>query len=549
MKPVKELVLVICLGLAGGCSADGSGSDGVDGGASVDSAGAGGDSDGGVNPADVPYPIVDTMQSSCYALAGAAMTCAAEGAGLYGQDAQSESFPASYTDNGDGTVTDEVTGLMWQQDPGAKKTFDEAVSGASSSTLAGYDDWRLPTIKELYSLILFTGIDPSGCDDLADCPGLVPFIDASFAFEYGDTSANERIIDAQFATSTLYVGDAQDDELMFGVNFADGRIKGYGTGPMPGSSADKSFFVLYVRGSSAYGDNDFIDNSDGTLSDRATGLMWMEEDSGSFSVGDMADGTLDWEQALAWADSLVYAGYDDWRLPDAKELHSIVDYTRSPSSTSSAAIDARFDATQITNEGGAADYPFYWTSTSHVNWMTGGTSAVYIAFGRALGYMNNAWVDIHGAGAQRSDPKSGDPGDYPTGHGPQGDAIRIYNHVRLVRGGGESVTPEPPDAPVDCADAGDGEACCGDDECLAPETESNCAVDCSGASEGPTECVEEEDCDAAGACPPDAALGCSCMADPLGDKACIPNCVEDDDCPAPPGMTLVCGDDQVCVPG
>ncbi len=47
--------------------------------------------------------------------------------------------------------------------------------------------------------------------------------------------------------------------------------------------------------------------------------------------------------------------------------------------------------------------------------------------------MNNQWRDVHGAGAQRSDPKSGDPNDYPTGHGPQGDAIRIYNYVRLVR--------------------------------------------------------------------------------------------------------------------
>ncbi|MFR9578660.1 MAG: hypothetical protein SNG45_07410, partial [Rikenellaceae bacterium] len=43
------------------------------------------------------------------------------------------------------------------------------------------------------------------------------------------------------------------------------------------------------------------------------------------------------------------------------------------------------------------------------------------------------WINIHGAGAQRSDPKSGDPSKYATGRGPQGDAIRIYNYVRLVR--------------------------------------------------------------------------------------------------------------------
>ena len=59
-----------------------------------------------------------------------------------------------------------------------------------------------------------------------------------------------------------------------------------------------------------------------------------------------------------------------------------------------------------------------------------------------MGYMTapwdptlGAWLDVHGAGAQRSDPKAGNPADFPTGRGPQGDAIRIYNYVRLVRGG------------------------------------------------------------------------------------------------------------------
>ena len=65
----------------------------------------------------------------------------------------------------------------------------------------------------------------------------------------------------------------------------------------------------------------------------------------------------------------------------------------------------------------------------------------YIAFGRALGWMRSrrtgktSFMDGHGAGAQRSAPKSGDPKKNPKGRGPQGDVIRIYNYVRLVRGG------------------------------------------------------------------------------------------------------------------
>lgn len=47
---------------------------------------------------------------------------------------------------------------------------------------------------------------------------------------------------------------------------------------------------------------------------------------------------------------------------------------------------------------------------------------------------NGQWIDAHGAGAQRSDPKVKDPAKtYPYADGPQGDAIRVENYVRLVR--------------------------------------------------------------------------------------------------------------------
>ncbi|KJU83018.1 hypothetical protein MBAV_004788, partial [Candidatus Magnetobacterium bavaricum] len=69
-----------------------------------------------------------------------------------------------------------------------------------------------------------------------------------------------------------------------------------------------------------------------------------------------------------------------------------------------------------------------------------GANAAYVAFGRALGWMetpsgsgNYVLYDVHGAGAQRSDPKTGNPSDYPHGYGPQGDVIRIYNYARCVR--------------------------------------------------------------------------------------------------------------------
>ena len=68
-------------------------------------------------------------------------------------------------------MTDNVTGLMWQQDPGDKMTWEEAVENLEDFELADYNDWRLPTIKELYSLIQFTGITAMEADSS------VPYID------------------------------------------------------------------------------------------------------------------------------------------------------------------------------------------------------------------------------------------------------------------------------------------------------------------------------------------------------------------------------------
>jgi hypothetical protein len=378
--------------------------------------------------------LPDTGQGVCYNNSDA-ITCPSLGTSLYGQDAQHDGNQPSYQDNGDGTVTDLNTGLMWQQSPDTdgdgdidaadKMSYNAAVARAATFTLGGYTDWRLPTIKELYSLIDFSGSDPSGYES-TDTSGLIPFIDtAYFDFAYGDTSAGERIIDSQYASSNLYVANTATNRMLFGVNFADGRIKGYG---LTLFGLDKTFLVSYVRGDTGYGQNDLADNGDGTVTDSATDLMWSQEDSGS---------GLHLEEALAWVEERNtenYLGYSDWRLPNAKELQSIVDYTRSPDTTGSAAMDALFYATAIVNEAGQTDYPCYWSSTTHVNWTgTPGAYGVYVAFGRAMGYMNGTWVDVHGAGAQRSDPKYGDPDDYPYGHGPQGDTIRIYNYVRLVR--------------------------------------------------------------------------------------------------------------------
>ncbi|HPM82876.1 MAG TPA: DUF1566 domain-containing protein, partial [Candidatus Anammoximicrobium sp.] len=395
------------------------------------------------------YTIVDTGQTKSYN-ATTEITAPAAGQAFYGQDAQYAGNQPSYTKSADRlTVYDNNTGLTWQDTPdtngdGSITASDKLnwtsaqarPTALNAANYGGYSDWRLPTIKELYSLIDFRGTDPSGLAG-SDTSGLTPFIDRNyFDFAYGDTSAGERIIDSQYASSTLYVGDTS---LLFGVNFADGRIKGYG---LTLGGADKTFFVQCVRGNTSYGVNNFTANGDGTVTDSATGLMWSQSDSGS---------GMNWENALAWVQTKNaenYLGHNDWRLPNVKELQSIVDYTRSPATTGSAAINPVFSTTQVTGENGQADYPWYWSGTTHAAYNGSAAAGAYVSFGKGWGYMNSSWVDVHGAGCQRSDPKSGSLSSYtyaPYGYyhsiAPQGDAIRIFNYVRLVRdAGAESPT-------------------------------------------------------------------------------------------------------------
>jgi len=462
-------------------------------------------------PPALSFVVVGTGQSKCYDNA-TEIACPRPGQSFYGQDAQQSGIASSYRFGASGVlVIDTNTGLMWQRGPDTdgdglvtsrdKLSYADArklPNKLNAARFGGYSDWRLPSIKELYSLILFSGVDASG-PNVADTSRLTPFIDTRFfKFAYGDINAGERTIDSQWATSTSYVADPR---LVFGVNFADGRIKGYGTS-MPGRP-DKTFYVLCVRGNPDYGKNVFRDNGNGTISDRATNLMWSKADSGN---------GMNWQSALAWVQARnaeKHLGYNDWRLPNAKELQTIVDYARSPETSRSAAIDPAFNVTIITNEIGQADYPYYWTATTHAGGMHGGEAAVYVAFGRAPGWLpgrrgqvgqgNNGgagrggpppggagfggpppgareyggpggnvpppgepwgqgprrmpppggakgpdagpmhplsqsqFIDVHGAGAQRSDPKTGDPSAFPHGRGPQGDVIRIYNFVRLVR--------------------------------------------------------------------------------------------------------------------
>lgn len=90
---------------------------------------------------------------------------------------------------------------------------------------------------------------------------------------------------------------------------------------------------------------DFTDNGDGTVTDANTGLMWQQGEAGS---------TMNWEGALTYCETLSFAGYSDWRLPNIKELESITD-------------DSLYDPAIDTNYFPEAYASPYWSSTTYAS--------------------------------------------------------------------------------------------------------------------------------------------------------------------------------------
>lgn len=347
------------------------------------------------------YVLVASGQTNLYDNNGELISYLTEGDDFYGQDANYLSGEEMiYLDNDDGTITDLNTGLKWQQVPSSSDyTWQEAVDYCENLEFAGYDDWRMPSLKELFSI--------------SDFNYGWPYLDR----DYFSLASGNVTKDEQYWSSNYYVGVTVEggSASAFGVNHVTGHIKAYSaeaSGPVGGK------YVRAVRGGD-YGVNEYVDNGDGTITDKTSYLMWSQDDSGE---------GMDWENALAYSEASELAGYTDWRLPNVKELQSIVDYSRSPTATDpdqvGPAIDPLFSCSPITSEAGYDDYAYYWTSTS-ANFTSGEPYyyAWYVAFGRAV---DGEGEDFHGAGGVRFDTKY-EGG--PLGEGGE----RYYNYVRLVR--------------------------------------------------------------------------------------------------------------------
>ena len=217
-----------------------------------------------------------------------------------GEDSDYTLNAPSFTDNNNSTITDKVTGLMWQKTDNGESTWENAVTNAATVTTGGYTDWRLPTPLEAMSILNYDS-NPSVFSTY--------FLDnASGAAAYWWTSD-------LFGTSTTNVWCTN---------------KGGGLGPKPKSETISAggtlrYHARYVRGASANNGHNLVNNNNGTITDTDTKLMWTQVPSTAKS----------WNNALLYADALTLGGSSDWRLPNVKELQSLVEITRA---TATAAV-------------------------------------------------------------------------------------------------------------------------------------------------------------------------------------------------------------------
>jgi hypothetical protein len=110
-----------------------------------------------------------TGQTICYDEAGTVIPCAGTG-----QDGElQKGLAAAYTDNGNGTITDTRTGLMWEKlsDDGSihdkdtadtwTNAFSTKVAMLNAGSFAGFTDWRVPNVNELQSLVSYGASFPA----------------------------------------------------------------------------------------------------------------------------------------------------------------------------------------------------------------------------------------------------------------------------------------------------------------------------------------------------------------------------------------------------
>ena len=224
-------------------------------------------------------------------------------------------FAARFVDNGDATLTDTKTNLMWQwADDGQKIWIEGASISCDDLILGGYDDWRLPRIDELTTIIDYSRSDPA--------------LDQIF---FGRSTS--------YWTSTLGIPCANTASY-WKVDFINGK-----TGEDCGSTSTYHYGRC-VRGGPYWSldpTERFSPNTSHTIKDNFYGYIWQRSDDGE---------TKTWEDATLYCDELDLDSYTDWRMPTIIELQTMINYSTRPT----------YVMNWFTLQSAA-----HWTATPYVN--------------------------------------------------------------------------------------------------------------------------------------------------------------------------------------
>jgi hypothetical protein len=261
-----------------------------------------------------------------------------------------------FTDNGDGTVTDNLTGLIWLKNANCTAIFGQKNWATALSDVknlaAGYcglmdgssaGDWRLPNVKELASLIHY-GVDDPALPNTSGTGKWMnedPFTDVQSDRYWSSTSARSAprwAFDVDMYHGEVYGSLKSDSLYVWPVR------GGGGTYPAPVEKTGQTRCYDtrgevsctgigqdggYQKGV-AWPNPRFTDNANGTVTDNLTGLIWLK------NVNSNCFGQRNWATALSDVNNLA-AGHcgltddsraGDWRLPSVRELFSLADFSQ-----------------------------------------------------------------------------------------------------------------------------------------------------------------------------------------------------------------------------
>jgi hypothetical protein len=258
--------------------------------------------------------VIKTDQIRCFDADGGLVDC--NGTGQDGELQFGIEWPIPRFEEREGVTIDRLSGLMWSRDAGLTKfpqTWSEAlnfVKKMNRETACGYQDWHLPSRRELFSLVSHDCINPA-------LPFNAPFENV-FAGYYWAATTCSRLEDQAWY---IHLGGGRVYRGMKYGSYMVWPVRCHPSDHAPASAGSRRSDGISKSRCSHAGRYE-IDND--TVYDRFTGLGWAKMDA-------LASDRLNWTDALKFIRRMNAAsvhGRADWRLPNVRELESLIDIRR-----------------------------------------------------------------------------------------------------------------------------------------------------------------------------------------------------------------------------